>query len=96
MKREVEALDRAYRNVRTAREEMFRHQDQAFEKMMDAFVEFSEGHHGLFRNLDDKVSSALADLQRDINTPPPLPRNSVFDEFSEDLKAMEQRAGALQ
>lgn len=95
MKREAEALHRAYLNMRSAHDEIMQRQDDAFEKMMEAFSEFSVGHHALFSELDGKVKDALSNLQRDIGGPPPLPHNTVFDEFERDLQSFE-RGGQLQ
>lgn len=90
MKREAEALHRAYLNMRSAHDRIMQQQDEAFEKMMDAFAGFSEGHHALFSELDGKVKDALSNLQHDLSRPPPLPHNSVFDQFERDLNNFEQ------
>jgi hypothetical protein len=89
VKREAEALHRAYLNMRSAHDEIMQRQDAAFEKMMDAFSEFSAGHHQLFANLDSKVKSALSTLQRDLTRPPPLPHNEVFDRFEQEVRDFE-------
>jgi hypothetical protein len=89
MKREAEALHRAYLNMRSAHDEIMQQQDAAFEKMMDAFSEFSAGHHALFASLDSKVKSALSTLQRDLTRPPPLPHNEAFDRFEQEVRDFE-------
>lgn len=89
MKREAEALHRAYLNMRSAHDQIMQQQDAAFEQMMEAFSEFSAGHHALFANLDSKVKAALSTLQRDLTRPPPLPHNEVFDRFEQEVSAFE-------
>lgn len=73
MKREAEALYRAYLNMKSAHDDLMRQQDEAMGSMIDAFTHFSEGHHALFNDLSSRVNTALARLSQDIATPPPIP-----------------------
>lgn len=90
MKREAEALHRAYLNMRSAHDDIMRQQDEAFEKMMDAFAGFSVGHHALFAELDSKVGDALETLKRGLSVPPPIPPNDALDRFLEDVRDHER------
>ena len=86
MKKELEALERAYLNFQTAQEQMMRQHRDAFLDHIAAFGEFSDGHRELFNNLNEKCYAALARFQQEINTPPPLPAHDETESFIDQLR----------
>lgn len=88
MKKEAEALYRAYLNMRSAHDAMMRQNDNAMLEYFDAVTQFASGHHDLFNALQGRITNAMAQLDRDLSMPatPPPPVPEDVDSLLERLR----------
>lgn len=77
MKREAEALYRAYLNSRN-------NQDEVMSEIIQAIAKFDERQHENTMELSERVHGALSRLSQGLGGPPPLP--DVVGEFAEAVR----------